>query len=330
MHNHQHLQINNLSKLAVIVLSIALITGISFMPVLQAGVNAQQLQQPQSSQQASQQQQNKVALSQVIKQTAQQVAAANPGTNAIHVEQILVQLAKQTAQTASQEQAIKEIRQISSQVTTYPFGTLSQVLSYFARLVGSGNSNVVQIVQQTIQEKASSGSSSNNITQALSNAAVQEASGGSTNVIQVIRQAAQIIANRAGVPVEKVEAVIIQIVLQIAQAQGKAVTGQYIFQLANQIAQNPNGVLAQAILQLVLQDDGGKSSQTTIIIKNVIKIIRGGDSGDGKPRPPVKQLALSISFAKNPIVIDNTQTITVMVSDAKTKSPISGASVSIS
>jgi hypothetical protein len=37
------------------------------------------------------------------------------------VQQILVQLAKQTAQTASQEQAIKEIRQISSQVAKYPF-----------------------------------------------------------------------------------------------------------------------------------------------------------------------------------------------------------------
>jgi hypothetical protein len=39
--------------------------------------------------------------------------------------QLLVQLAKQTAQTSSQGEAIKEIRQISSQVTAYPFGTLS-------------------------------------------------------------------------------------------------------------------------------------------------------------------------------------------------------------
>jgi large repetitive protein len=63
----------------------------------------------------------------------------------------------------------------------------------------------------------------------------------------------------------------------------------------------------------------------------VIKINIGGDLGDGRPRPPSKkQLALSISFAKNPIVRGNTQTITVMVSDASTKSPVSGASVSIS
>ena len=77
----------------------------------------QQLQQQQAPQQ-----QNRVGISQVIKQIAQQVATANPGTNATHVYQLLVQLAKQTAQTSSQEQAIKEIRQISSQVTAYPFG----------------------------------------------------------------------------------------------------------------------------------------------------------------------------------------------------------------
>ena len=95
---------------------------------------------------------------------------------------------------------------------------------------------------------------------------------------------AQILANRVGVPVEKVEAIIIQMALQFAQAQGRAITGQYIFQLANQIMQYPNGVLAQAILQLVKQDDGGKSSHTTTIIKNYVKIGRG-DGGDGK-RPP--------------------------------------------
>jgi hypothetical protein len=98
MHNKQHLQINNkISKLAVIVLSIALITGISFIPVLQAGVYAQQPQPQQLQQQGpQQQQQNRIGISQVIKQIAQQVSTANPGTNATHVYQILVQLAKQT------------------------------------------------------------------------------------------------------------------------------------------------------------------------------------------------------------------------------------------
>ena len=288
MHNKQHLQINNntISKLAVVVLSIILITGIFFIPVLQAGVYAQQTAYTAATittvtttaATSKQQQQNRVGLSQVIRQIAQQVATANPGTNETNVYQILVQLAKQTAaQTSSQEEAIKEISQISSQVTTYPFGTLSQVLSHFARLIASGNSSVAQIVQQTLQQKASSGSS-NNITQSLSNTAIQEASSGSTNVNLVIRNAAQILANRVGVPVEKVEAVIIQMALQFAQAQGKAITGQYIFQLANQIIQDPNGVLAQAILQLVKQYmiDNGKTIQTVNIIKNVIKT--GGSS----------------------------------------------------
>ena len=207
------------SEFRVIVLSIVLLFGISLVPALQIGVNGQAQQQ----QQQQQPQQNSVGLSQIIKQIAQQVATANPGTNATHVQQILVQLAKQTAQTASQEQAIQEIRQISSQITKYPFGTVSQSLSHFAQQVASGNSNVVQIVQQTVQEKASSGGSKN-IIQTLSNTAVQQASGGSKNVNQVIRQAAEILANRADVPVEKVEAIIIQLALQISQAQGKSIT----------------------------------------------------------------------------------------------------------
>ena|SRR5215212_4707325 len=102
----QHLKSNNIiSKLAVIALSIVLLTGISLVPALQIGVNGQ-VQQQQQQQQQQPQQQKQVGLSQVIKQIAQQVVTANPGTNAAQVEQILVQLAKQTAQTASKEQAI--------------------------------------------------------------------------------------------------------------------------------------------------------------------------------------------------------------------------------
>jgi hypothetical protein len=97
----------------------------------------------------------------------------------------------------------------------------------------------------------------------------------------VIRQAAQILANRAGIPVEKVEAVIIQIALQISQSQGKSITAQSIFQIATQIVQDLNGVLAQAILKLVNQDDGGKSSQTVNIINNVVK---GGGDGSGSQK----------------------------------------------
>jgi hypothetical protein len=156
----QHLKTNNIiSKLAVIVLSIVLLTGISLVPALQIGVNAQVQQQQQQQQQP--QQQNQIALSQVIKQIAQQVANANPGTNATQVYEILVQLAKQTAQTAGNEQAIENIRQIYSQVIISPSGILSQSLARFTQQItsGSGSTNgieivqLIEIIQQIIQEQ---------------------------------------------------------------------------------------------------------------------------------------------------------------------------------
>jgi hypothetical protein len=168
----------------------------------------QQQQQPQ--------QQKQVGLTQVIKQIAQQVVTANPGTNAAQVEQVLVQLAKQTAQTASQEQAIQEICQISSQVATYPFGTVSQSLAQFAKQVGADGTSVMQIAQQIIQKKSSTGK---DVSGAVVTKSVQTATGAnSNNINQVIRQAAQTLANAAGVPVEYVEAVIIQIAIQVSQA----------------------------------------------------------------------------------------------------------------
>lgn len=114
--------------------------------------------------------------------------------------------------------------------------------------------------------------------------------------MEVIRQAAQTLANAAGVPVEYVEAVIIQIALQISQAQGKAISGQTIFEIANQVAKYPNGILAQAIIQLVKQymADNGKTSQTVNIINNVIKT--GGSSSKtivevfGKPNTTTARL----------------------------------------
>src|SRR5215217_7831713 len=101
MHNQQqHVKTNNIiSKFAVIVLSI----GLALVPALQIGVNGQVQRQQQAPQQ-----QKQVGLSQIIKQIADQVSNANPGTNATQVQQVLVQLAKQTAQTASKEQAIQE------------------------------------------------------------------------------------------------------------------------------------------------------------------------------------------------------------------------------
>nr|MDQ3970703.1 hypothetical protein [Thermoproteota archaeon] len=203
-----------------------------------------------------------------INQIAQRVASTNPDTNPVQVQQILVQLAKQSAQTASKEQAIEEIRQIYSQVTIYPFGTVSQSLSNFAQQLASGD-NVAYIIEQIIQQKARS----KNISQSLVNIAVQLVCGGSGNVNENVRQAAQIIANQAGVSVEKVESILVQIALQIFKTQGNVVTAQSICQIANHIAHNPNGIIAQTILQLVKQDtdDGGKSGETIQIIKKVVK-----------------------------------------------------------
>ena len=278
MHNHQHLKTNNISKLAVIALSIVLITGIFLLPAIHLGVYGQQQQPPPP------QQQNQILPAQVIKQIAQQVATTNPGTNATHVYQILVQLAKQTAQTFNQTEAIKDIHQISSQVTAYPFGTVSQSLAHLAQQLSassdggrSNSTNAIQVAQQIAQEKSSTGE---NISESVITKAVQIATGAnSSNVKQPVRHAAQLLANRAGVPVEKVEAVIIQIALQISQEQGKAITAQSLSHIVNQIAQNPNGVIAQAILKIVKQyaDDNGKTGKTVNIIDNMTKS-GGGNS----------------------------------------------------
>jgi hypothetical protein len=148
----------------------------------------------------------------------------------------------------------------------------------------------MQVAQQIIQEKSSTGK---NVSGSVVTKAVQIATGAnSNNINQVIRQAAQTLANTAGVPVEMVEAVIIQIALQVSQAQGKAISGQTIFEIASQVAKYPNGILAQAIIQLVKQYmvDNGKTGQTVNIINNVIKT--GGSSSKTivkvfeKPPPP--------------------------------------------
>jgi hypothetical protein len=284
VHNHQHLKTNNISKLAVIALSIVLITGIFLLPAIHLGVYGQQQSPPPS------QQQNQIRPIQVIKQIAQQVANANSGTNATNVYQILVQLAKQTAQTFNQTEAIKDIHQISSQVTAYPFGTVSQSLAHLAQQLSassdggrsSNSTNAIQVAQQIAQEKSSTGQ---NISESVITKAVQIATGAnSSNVKQPVRHAAQLLANRAGVPVEKVEAVIIQIALQISQEQGKAIAAQSLSHIVNQIAQNPNGVISQAILKIVKQyaDDNGKTGKTVNIIDNMMK------SGGGNSKTMLK------------------------------------------
>ena len=278
MHNHQHLKTNNISKLAVIALSIILLTGIFIVSAIQLGVYGQQQVPPQQGQ---------IRPIQVIKQIAQQVATANPSTNATHVYQILLQLAKLTTQTSNQGKTIEDIRQISSEVTKYPFGTVSQSLAQLAQQLsassgGNSSTNAIQVAQQITQEKSSTGQ---NISESIITKAVQTATGANpSNIKQLIRNAAQLLANKASVPVEKVEAVIIQIALQISKVQGKAMTAQSITQIVNQIGQNPNGVIAQAILKVVKQyaDDNGKTGKMVNVIDNMIE--SGGGNNKTLPK----------------------------------------------
>ncbi|MDQ3868759.1 MAG: hypothetical protein M3250_04275, partial [Thermoproteota archaeon] len=206
-----------------------------------------------------------------INQITQRISSTNPDTNPVQVQQILVQL----AQTSNEEQAFEEMHQISSQVTTYPFGSVSQSLANIAQYLTSGG-NVAYIMKEIIQEK----SSGKSISQSLVNIALQLSCGESTNVNEHLRQIAQIIANQAGISTEKVESILIQIALQIFHSQGKVVTAQSICQIANQVAHNPNGIIAQTILQLVKQDthDDGKSSET---IFHVNKVFNSKDDNKG-------------------------------------------------
>jgi hypothetical protein len=121
--------LNLWSRTAFSFLIIILLTGISLVPAIQVVASTQDLQ-PQIQQQT--QQPNQIGVSQIIKQIADKVAAANPGTNATSVEQVLTQLAKQNAQASGEANTIEKIRQISSQVTIYPYGTVSQSLAGFA------------------------------------------------------------------------------------------------------------------------------------------------------------------------------------------------------
>ena len=71
--------------------------------------------------------------------------------------------------------------------------------------------------------------------------------------------------------------------LEISRSQGKAITGQTIFEVASQIKQNPNGVLTQAIIQLAKQDthDNGKTGQTVNIIKKTVQVTEKREKDGG-------------------------------------------------
>ena len=144
-----------LSILSLILISVILVTGFTFIPAvrLQASV-----QQPQV-------QQNTSDVSRIVKQIADEVAAANPGTNATFIEQILTELAKLSAQVSTQDNVLEEIY---SQISTYPYGIISQSLARFASLLSTDNTILIPAVQKITQEQASG----KNVLQSIVNIAV--------------------------------------------------------------------------------------------------------------------------------------------------------------
>ena len=236
-----------------------------------------------SQAQATQNTQQYTDPNQIVKQIAKKVASANTGVNAINVEQMLIQLGNQAVESSSREQALKEMTEIHSQVSTYPYGVVSQSLAGLAKLLAT-NSNVLLPVIQSISQEKSDGKS---ISESIVDIAIQQASGGGKNVNEVLRQAAEIISKQApGVPLDNIKSILIQMALQTSQAQGKAVTGQTIFEMVNQIIRNPNGVFTQAIVQIAKLDthDLGKTGQTVSVIQKVVKV---GDGSNTKSKDEV-------------------------------------------
>lgn len=111
------------------------------------------------------------------------------------------------------------------------------------------------------------------------------------------------------IPVRNIESIIIQMALEISRAQGKAITGQTIFEVVSQIKHNPNGVLTQAIIQLVIKDthDNGKTGQTANVIQKVAKASKEGGERSANRETQVRNskptnliLSLSIPPSQTP------------------------------
>jgi hypothetical protein len=249
-----------------------------------------------SQAQATQNTQQYTDPNHIVKQIAENVASANTGVNAINVEQILIQLGNQAVESSSREQALKEMTEIHSQVSTYPYGVVSQSLAGLAKLLTTDSNILLPVIQSISQEKLDGKS----ISQSIVDIATQQASGGGKNVIEVLREAAVIISKQVpNVPLDNIESILIQMALQTSEAQGKAITGQTIFEMVNQIIRNPNGVLTQAIVQLANLDthDLGKTGQTVAVIQKVVKV--GGGSNTNSKGEVAKSCASGYERAKD-------------------------------
>jgi hypothetical protein len=160
------------SKLTSVILAAVLIASITSAPASLSQLPTQDQPMPSATD-----------VSQVVKQIAERVISANPGTTAVFVEQILTELARQSSQVPSQGNILQDIY---SQVLTYPYGIESQSLARFANLLSSDNSLLLSLVQKIVQEQARGSSPSKSIV----NIAVQDATGGGKNVngFQVLYQ----------------------------------------------------------------------------------------------------------------------------------------------
>ena len=135
----------------------------------------------------------------------------------------------------------------------------------------AGGKNITQAIEQGALEQAGG----EDITQAIAEQAIQKAAG--VDAVQTIDQVATQIANSSAeaqttedseeAGASTIEQTIEQIALQTAQVGGNA--NQIINQIAQQVASNPTGPIAQAIQQLAKQYAEGNTDEVQQAAKQI-------------------------------------------------------------
>ncbi|MFY9566635.1 MAG: hypothetical protein WAQ29_09820 [Nitrososphaeraceae archaeon] len=100
-----------------------------------------------SQAQATQNTQQYTDPNQIVKRIAEKVSSANTGVDANNVEQVLIQLGNQAVESSSRQQALKEMTEIHSQVSIYPYGVVSQSLAGLAKLLATDSNVLLPVVQ---------------------------------------------------------------------------------------------------------------------------------------------------------------------------------------
>jgi hypothetical protein len=188
--------------------------------------------------------------------------AAQDVTNANDTEE-------QTDQTAAQDLTADEV---STEEQTDQAGgeDITQAIEQGA-LEQAGGKNITQAIEQGALEQAGG----EDITQAIEEQAIQKAAG--VDAVQKIDQVATQIANSSAeaqttedseeAGASTIEQTIEQIALQTAQVGGNA--NQIINQIAQQVASNPKGPIAQAIQQLAKQYAEGNTDEVQQAAKQI-------------------------------------------------------------